>query len=94
MMRVRFDTGLVLQYNDATWATRSQWGYTDIYTKKDGQWIAQVPHERCVVEVVPPCRVYRDGADVASARIEALVRRNVRLQRMNRELRKKGKAKR
>lgn len=59
--RVRFSSGLCIQYNDATYATRHA-GFTDLLSKKDGIWIAQVPSE-CVIEWVHPCRIdwTRDG---------------------------------
>lgn len=57
MMTIRFENGCAIQYNSANWANRTQWGYTDIYTKKDGIWIAQVPNS-CVIEAEPACRVY------------------------------------
>lgn len=60
MMTVRFPSGVSIQYNNANYVIRHDAGYTDIYEKKDGRWIAQVPSAGCVIEVVPACRVY-DG---------------------------------
>jgi len=66
MLTVRFATGLSLQYNSANHAVRSQYGYTDLYSKepsRGGTWIAQVPND-CLIEVAllgpmaPACRVY------------------------------------
>jgi hypothetical protein len=57
MMWVRFPNGQCIQYNQAGYVARSQFGYTDIYTKKDGVWIAQVPNT-CVIEVQFACRVW------------------------------------
>lgn len=56
MFTVRFPSGVSIQYNDAAYASRGS-GYTDIYEKKDGRWIAQVPND-CVIEAVAPCRIY------------------------------------
>lgn len=58
MMTVRFPNGQAVQYNTATYVVRSE-RYSDLYTKKDGSWIAQVPNT-CLIEVVTSCRVY-DG---------------------------------
>lgn len=56
MMTVRFPNGQAVQYNTANYASR--WAtYTDLYTKKDGGWIAQVPNT-CIIEVSPACHVY------------------------------------
>lgn len=60
MMTVRFPSGFSVQYNDANYASRTQWGYTDIYTKKDGQWVAQVPND-ALIEIVKPCETYFAG---------------------------------
>jgi hypothetical protein len=56
MMTVRFATGFSVQYNTAGYVVRST-NYTDLYTKKDGDWVAQVPNE-AIVEAVPCCRTY------------------------------------
>lgn len=57
MMWVRFPNGQCIQYNTANYVLRHDAGYTDLYTKKDGTWIAQVPNT-CVVESVAACRVW------------------------------------
>lgn len=57
MMWVRFPNGQCVQYNNANYVVRSQWGYTDLYTKKDGTWVAQVPNT-CIIEVQFACRVW------------------------------------
>lgn len=57
MMTVRFPNGQAIRYNDANYVTRSPSGYTDIYTKKDGTWIAQVPMS-CLIEVQPAGAVF------------------------------------
>ena len=57
MMTVRFSSGQAIQYNSANYVVRSSNGYTDLYEKKDGRWIAQVPNS-CVIETTFPCRVY------------------------------------
>lgn len=56
MMTVRFPNGLSVQYNDANFALRHA-EYTDLHTKENGAWIAQVPND-CLIEVRPACRVY------------------------------------
>jgi hypothetical protein len=59
MITVRFENGLSIQYNTATYLTRSQaGGYTRILTKEDGALIAQVPTALCVVELIPACHIY------------------------------------
>ena len=58
MFTIRFPNGQAIQYNDAHYAERKEWGYTDIYTAKDGTWLAQIPTAGCVLEVRPPCNVY------------------------------------
>ncbi|MGH7593391.1 MAG: hypothetical protein ACRELE_06015 [Gemmatimonadales bacterium] len=59
MMTVRFPSGFSIQYNDANYADRHiSSGLTDLYTKKDGKWLAQVPTHGCVLELVEPCRIY------------------------------------
>ena len=65
MMTVRFPTGVSIQYNTANHAIRND-NYTDLYTEKDGRWIAQVPTAGCVLESVPACRVYRGDIDPAT----------------------------
>lgn len=57
MITVRFASGFAIQYNDANYVQRTG-DYTDLYEKKDGRWIAQVPTAACVVEVARPCRMY------------------------------------
>lgn len=57
MITVRFPNGQAVQYNTATYVTRSQFGYSDLYTKENDAWIAQVPNT-CLIEIVSPCRVY------------------------------------
>jgi hypothetical protein len=57
MMTVRFPSGVSIQYNDAHYVQRTD-TYSDLYTKKDGFWIAQVPTKGCVIEVQRACRVY------------------------------------
>ena len=56
MMWVILPTGERRQYNDANHALRHAEGYTDIYTRKDGNWIAQIPNT-WAIERVPPCCV-------------------------------------
>ena len=68
MITVRFPNGQAIQYNQARYASRSQWGYTDLYDKKGGTWIAQVPTATCIIEVEPACRVYNALVDSELAR--------------------------
>lgn len=56
MMTVRFPNGQAVQYNEARYVARYD-SYTDLYDKKDGVWIAQVPNT-CLIESQPACRVY------------------------------------
>lgn len=73
-MTVRMPNGTAIQYNDANYATRSPNGYTDIYTRKDGKWIAQVPNG-WLIEVERPCRVYdplRDEAASVASELRAI----------------------
>ena len=57
MLTVRFPNGQAVQYNTAQYVKRSANGYCDLYTKKDGVWIAQVP-VGCIIENVRACSVY------------------------------------
>lgn len=43
-VRVRFDSGLWLQYNDCNFLDRHQGGYTDLRNKEGGDLLAQVPN--------------------------------------------------
>ncbi len=56
MMTVRFPNGQAVQYNDANYVSRYT-EFSDLYTKKDGKWIAQIPNN-CIIEVIPACKVY------------------------------------
>ena len=56
MITVRFPNGQTVVYNTANYVTRTE-NYADIYTRKDGEWIAQVPNS-CIIEAVSACRVY------------------------------------
>ena len=58
MITVRFPNGCAVQYNTANHAVRARWGYTDLYDRQDGTWIAQVPTATCIIERVQACRVY------------------------------------
>lgn len=58
MMTIRFPNGQAIQYNTANYVTRTT-EYSDLYEKKDGRWIAQIPNT-CVIESKPACCVY-DG---------------------------------
>jgi len=48
MMRVRLPNGTVIEYPDANTCTRHANGYTDLLTKKDGNWVAQVPNDAVI----------------------------------------------
>lgn len=56
MMTVRFASGFSVQYNDANFAQRHA-TYTDLSTKENGTWIAQVPND-ALIEVRPACTTY------------------------------------
>lgn len=57
MITVRFPSGFFVTYNSASWAVRKD-AFTDLYTRKDGDWVAQVNHASgAIIEVVPPCSV-------------------------------------
>ena len=90
MIRVRFDSGLVLQYNEAGWIEAGA-GYADLWTSRDKvKFIAQVPNT-CVIESTPPCRVYRhdhEGPEDTLAVIANLKRKLTLARKRNRELRK------
>jgi hypothetical protein len=95
MIRVRFSTGLVLQYNDVNHLDRGA-NYTDARAKKGDYLIAQIPND-CVIEYVFPCRIYqqRGGTVVETiARVERLTMQLRRARRVARELRTKLKVKR
>lgn len=57
MMWVRFPNGQCIRYNTANLAKRTLNGYTDLYTKKDGVWVAQVPTAMCVIESIQACAI-------------------------------------
>jgi hypothetical protein len=59
MITVRSPHGVCVQYNAADYVVRSgTGGYTDLYERKDGAWVAQVGNG-WLIEVQTPCRVYR-----------------------------------
>lgn len=70
MMTVRFPNGQAVQYNDANYVIRSE-TVQQLYTRKDGQWIANVPID-CIVEGYSPCRVYNALAEHQDRRLEAI----------------------
>lgn len=76
MMRVRYPTGLVVQYNTAN-LLKYQTGVWELYTKdpeKGGAWIASLsPESGALVEVVTPCAVERP-TDCSPARALEIVR--------------------
>ena len=72
MMTVRFPNGQAVQYNDATFVSRHD-SYSDLYTKQDGTWIAQIPND-CIIEVIRACRVYNPLASVPNEKLEELTK--------------------
>ena len=86
MIRVRFSTGLVIQYNEAMWVDRTVIGVPRLFTGKNGTVIAAI-QDGFVLEYAAPCRVYRDPGDA----IERLTRDLRRERRVIRELRKAAK---
>ena len=72
MMTIRFPNGQAVQYNGANYVHRFS-DYSDLYEKKDGKWIAQVPNT-CIIEVVTPCRVYNPLQENQQAKIDELTK--------------------
>ena len=77
MMRVRFDTGLVVQYNDAEFISHSN-GYASLYRNEVDsiarvRLIAIVPHS-AIIEVAPACSVTNTCFDAAYIEVRALGR--------------------
>jgi len=56
VITVRFPNGQAVQYNTANYVYRRR-RYSDLLTKEDGEWVAQVPND-CIIEGVPAGRVY------------------------------------
>jgi hypothetical protein len=86
MMTVRFPTGFSVQYSTARFADRST-NYTDLYTKRGGAWVAQVPND-AVIEGVLACRTYSASGpseDVA-VEIRELRKKVMSLSRLVRKL--------
>ena len=55
MITVRSPGGQFYVYNDATWVqTYPSQNYSDLFTKKDGTWIARVPND-WMLEIRSPC---------------------------------------
>lgn len=77
MITVRFPNGQAVVYNNANFV-HSHSEYTNLYTKKDGVWIAQVPNT-CLIEAQPPCRVHNAMQESSlkelTASIEAIRRK-------------------
>jgi hypothetical protein len=79
MMTVRFATGFSVQYNTGGYVCRGE-SYTDIYDKKGGNWLAQVPNG-ALIEVVAPCRTYNAAKESIESELKAqidLLRKEVR----------------
>lgn len=72
MITVRFATGFSVQYNAGNYAVRSA-EFTDIYDRKGGKWLAQVPNS-AIIEVAQPCRTYMAQGDDEDRRITELTR--------------------
>jgi len=84
MMTVRFPNGQAVVYNRAYYVTRSQHGYSDLYGKKDGEWIAQIPNT-CIIESEHACRVYNALDTPADEVMKTLKRINTRLGRLEKK---------
>lgn len=69
MMTVRFPNGQAIQYNDANYVLSGS-TTQQLWTRKDGAWIANVPHA-CIVES-HSCRVYNPLTDQTDRRLEAI----------------------
>lgn len=61
MLRVRFPSGMVIQYNSATYLSQKEIGW-DLYENKDEKkWVASIQLSAgAVVEAIPACRVYNE----------------------------------
>jgi hypothetical protein len=70
MITVRFPNGQAVQYNSANYVERFTYGYSDLYEKKDGRWVAQVPNT-CLIEIISACRVYNPLTDTMNEKITA-----------------------
>ncbi len=70
MMRVRFATGLVVQYNNAMRVHTSDGFHTLYADYKERDFVARVPFD-CIVENVSPCAVYHDPPLPAPAKRRA-----------------------
>jgi len=83
LLTVRFPNGQAVQYNTANYV-KSSTEYSDIYEKKDGVWVAQVPNT-CIIEAVNACRVYHAPESELTAsianQIEVLGRKLLRAYR-------------
>lgn len=49
-MKIIFPSGITIDVQNANFAVRSNFGYTDIYDKQGGEWLAQVPND-CLILV-------------------------------------------
>ena len=78
-IRVRFESGLVVQYNSATYV---QWGSQAfpvhcLYTREGGAIVAGVPLS-CVVEFVTPCQIEKPHETENPTRAATLLARDPR----------------
>lgn len=90
MITVRFPSGFSIQYNDANYVSRHE-EYSDLLTKKDGYWVAQVPNT-AVIEMTPACRTYGCLRDETTETVRALMQSEFKtIQRQIRLLKKSGR---
>ena len=82
MITVRFSNGFSIQYNLAHYSITRKSGSCDLYTRKDGQWVATVPNV-ALVEAVSPCRVYNAIQEPVNTRDYNEVLRQIRLLRQS-----------
>lgn len=69
MFLVRYPTGLVVRYNDASYM-RYLTGSWELYTKEGGAWIASImTSSGATVEAVPACSVGNSNHDAADRRL-------------------------
>ena len=79
MLTVRFENGFSIQYNSASYTVQES-TYTNLYTRKDGIWIATVPRN-AVIEAATPCRMYFATDDNLKRENAKLLRQVARLKK-------------
>ena len=77
MLTIRYSNMQTVTYPDANYVSRSANGYSDIYTVKDGKWIAQVPNG-CIIETSYARPVLNDPPPPTLAVAVALVMKSLR----------------